>query len=162
MKVGYQQTTLAMPSISRNETSPVSQCHRLWVSQKLNCCSLRALTHRQDPLNARFETCALPLIEASPGAIAALIILFRLFRIATRRVRSPEWTKPFVKEPSQAKSDLPSECKTYPSHSNALFFVSFIGLILQIAAISYPHVQLQDVSVITAWVCYCPLVKPFD
>ena len=122
---------------------------------------MQALTHRQDPLNARFETCALPLIEAGPGAIAVLIILFRFFRIATRRASGPEWTKPFVKEPRQAKSDLPSEGKTYPSHSNALFFASFIGLILQIAAISYPRIQMQDVSVITAWVRDRPSVKRF-
>lgn len=119
----------------------------------------RALTRHQDPLNARFEACSLPVIEAIPGSIAVLIVVFRLFRLATRRVNGPQWTRPFVKEPRQAKSDLSAEGKQYPSHSNALFFTSFIGLIFQLAAISYPHVEVQDVSVISAWVRYCHLVK---
>jgi hypothetical protein len=113
----------------------------------------------QDPVDARFDQCALPVIEAVPGSLAVLIIVFRLTRIATRRIHRPQWTRSFVKEPRQAKGDLSSGDKAHPSHSNALFFASFIGLLLQIAAISYPRVQMQDVSVISAWVCYHLLVK---
>lgn len=104
-------------------------------------------------MNARFDTCSLPVIEVIPGVVAILIILFRGFRIFTRRAKRPQWTRPFVKEPRRGKDDLLSDGKRYPAHSNALFIASFLGLILQLAAISYPKVELQDFSVILAWVC---------
>jgi hypothetical protein len=156
MQHGHQQIAPAISSIAQNATNPVSKCHRLWVSLHSSCVIPSGLISYQDPVDARFETCALPLIEAIPGLIAILIIIFRLIRLATRRVKGPQWTRAFVTEPRQAKGDLPSGGRTYPSHSNALFFASFIGLIFQIAAISYPRVQTQDVSVISSWVNHFP------
>ena len=159
MQHNYQQTALTTSSVFHNVTNPVSQCHRLWVRLSSTSFLTAGLTLPQDPVDARFDPCALPVIEAIPGSLAVLIIVFRLIRIATRRIDGPQWTRSFVKEPRQAKGDSSSGDKAYPSHSNALFFASFIGLLLQIAAISYPRVQVQDVSVIAAWVCYHLLVK---
>ena len=116
-------------------------------------CELQGLTKRQDPLNARFDPCSVPAIEAMPGVFAVFIIALRIVRTLTRSLDSPQWTNPFVEEPWQAKTDLPSNGKSHPAHANALFITSFLGLIFQLAAISYPRVVLQDISVILAWVC---------
>jgi len=103
-------------------------------------------------VNARFESCALPLISAIPSVIAVCILLGFFLKLLPKGVRSPEWSRPFVEEPKGEQDELPSsKKKSYTHLTIVLFAVSIICLALQTLTVFLPTLRIELVFPAASW-----------
>ncbi len=103
-------------------------------------------------MNAQFKSCALPFISAIPSVVAVCILLGFLLKLLPKRVRSPEWSRPFVEEPKGEQDELPSsEKKSYTGMTIILFAVSIACLALQTLTVFVPTLRVEFVFPAASW-----------
>jgi hypothetical protein len=108
--------------------------------------------HQQDPVNARFESCALPFISAIPSVVAVCILLGFLVKLLPRGVRSPAWSRPFVEEPKGEPDELVSDEKEpFTRLTMILFLVSVVSLALQIVTVLLPTFRREMIFPSASW-----------
>jgi hypothetical protein len=131
----------------------LSRCG-VWVKLSLlEYFESRNLTSQQDPVNARFQACFLPVISIIPAAMAVFILLEFLLKFLTRGLLKIKWLSNIIQEPEEAKDDLQTAGKRCLSRlTTSLFVSSTIGLILQIITIFYSTLRMDMMLFLTiAW-----------
>ncbi|TVY34010.1 ATP-dependent bile acid permease, partial [Lachnellula subtilissima] len=112
-----------------------------------------------DPVNARFEPCALPLISAIPAAITLCILLgFVLQLLPTRKV-TPKWLRVFIHEiPEQQEELLPKKKRYFTFLSGTLLVASLVGFVLQTVSVFRPKLRLETIYPAASWAIACLII----
>lgn len=107
---------------------------------------------QQDPVNARFESCALPFIAAIPSVIAVCVLLGFLVNLLPKGMRSPAWSRPFVEEPKGEPDELVSSEKSSSTRlAMVLFIVSVVCFALQVITVFQPTLRIERVFPSASW-----------
>ena len=108
--------------------------------------------HAQDPVNARFNSCALPFISACPSVIAICFLLGFLAKLLPKRVQSPIWSRAFVEEPKEEQDELlPGNKKSFTRLTIVLFVVSAACFALQMLTVFLPVLRMEMVFSVVSW-----------
>ncbi|KAL2074658.1 hypothetical protein VTL71DRAFT_8437 [Oculimacula yallundae] len=107
-----------------------------------------------DPINARFEPCALPYISVFPALLSLCILstyILRYLPVPLHRL-IPRWLRSFAQEPeihSQRQNFVRKRFLTWKTIFLFLFSVS--GLAVQIWSVFWPRYSLEMVYPVAAW-----------
>ncbi|TVY88501.1 ATP-dependent bile acid permease, partial [Lachnellula willkommii] len=112
-----------------------------------------------DPINARFEPCALPFISAIPAAITLCILLgFVLQLLPTRKV-TPNWLRVFIHEIPEQQEELPPKKKRHFTFlSGTLLVASLVGFLLQTVSVFRPKLRLETIYPAASWAIACLII----
>ncbi|KAG9245513.1 ABC transporter-like protein [Calycina marina] len=117
-------------------------CHRIW-----------------DPVQARFEGCALPYIAAIPTIIATCLMLVFILQLLPWRPKFPLWTKNIIRESKDLDSDPNGNShRKFTSSTVRLLILSVIGLALQSFDIFHPNFRIAGIFPAAAWATTCIVV----
>ena len=110
------------------------------------------LTLIEDPVNARFNSCFLPVIEAIPAIVALFILI--LFAFQPVWSRRPQWLKLFiVEEPTKPEDEVAFATEKPKNFWTVLLLLfSSLGLVLQILAVFVPVRRVTVAPMCFAWV----------
>lgn len=105
----------------------------------------------KDVETARFTSCFMPVVTATPAVIAALILLSYSVRVF--EAYRPRWMKPFVQETKEKAGDLDPAPRHHPLTATlSLLIIVGIGLALQIITVVLPDLQVIEIYPSIAWV----------
>ncbi|TVY34352.1 ATP-dependent bile acid permease, partial [Lachnellula occidentalis] len=109
-----------------------------------------------DPVNARFEPCALPFISAIPAAITLCILLSFVLQLLPTRKVTPKWLQVFIHEiPEQQEELLPKKKRHFTFLSGTLLAASLVGFILQTVSVFRPKLRLETIYPAASWAIAC-------
>lgn len=118
-------------------------------------CDETDVNNVKDPVNARFQACALPYISLFPALVAACLLLAFSRRFLPRGLRRPQWLEPFIKESDEDEDLLrPKWMRRQTYTKTALLVLSNTGLILQCLTTFYPAQNLFGLYAVAAWVSH--------
>lgn len=111
------------------------------------------LNFEQDPLNARFDHCALPYISAISSFIAGCVLLWSLLGlILGKGSLGPRWLEPFVEEPKEDFEGLDFKpIRGLGKAAHALLGLSIMGLGLQLLTAFYPTFRPLMIYPAVSW-----------
>ena len=106
---------------------------------------------KQDPVTARFSTCALPWINAISAIIAALILVIYVLRLLVPL--QAKWPRPFVEEYEVPYKHMVANDRPHVQTS-LIFLILYClaGLGLSVAQIWHPCFRLLNVFPALSWV----------
>ncbi|CZT09056.1 related to bile acid transporter [Rhynchosporium graminicola] len=107
-----------------------------------------------DPINARFELCALPYISALPALLAICVLLSYILRYIPLPFHRliPRWLKSFSQEPEIHSQRVYFIRKRFLTWKTIILFLfSAAGLAFQIWSVFWPRYSLEMVYPVAAW-----------
>jgi hypothetical protein len=116
----------------------------------------------QDPINARFEPCFLPVIAAIPAFVSICIVFVFALRFLPRGWLSPKWARKFVEESKEHdEGSFDSRKRQFCRSAVSLLVISVLGFALQLLTIFHPNFRLEMIYPAVSWAFACLWIATF-